>query len=370
MCRRWLLATVNLPIPPNSCAAPDAGDWVAIERLAHAHNVEAFLFVAIAQTPSLRHTVPDALQARWERAYYANRINNAEALDMLARLSEACARDGVSWIALKGPAVMAAVYGDIGVRSMADLDVLCHPRDLLALCRAARRLGFSDGLAYVHHVVLSLSGDRNGLLEAHFAMHPEMANPARFLESAWASHSTAQVEAWTLPVLSAEHQVVFDVAHLAHHGFDVDLRHAMDFAGRLWRLRDSIDVLKVRRLLDDASLTVPCWQLASALQQWLDLPMTDRLGPPPSSDTADAFERQWLAWSLDQGLAAPRFAAAGIRRQTGVIDTVAYAFRRLCPPPVAMQAAYDLPSRAHALARVPVYAGQALVDVLRRSRRA
>jgi hypothetical protein len=369
MCRRWLLSTAGLPIPPNSCATPTADDWVTIERLAHAHNVEALLSVAIAQTPPLHHSVPDALQARWERAYYANRISNTEALDMLERLREACARDGVSWIVLKGPAAMAAVYGDVGLRSMADLDVLCHPRDLLTVCRAARRLGFGDGLAHMYHVVLSLSGGGGGLLEAHFAMHPEMANPSRFLENAWATQTSAQVETWTLPVMSVESQIVFDVAHLADHGFEVDLRHAMDFAGRLWRQRDVIDVMQLRRLLDDAGLAVPCWQLATTLQRWLDLPMTDRLGPAPDAHDADAFERQLLDWSLGQGVAVPRFAAAGVRRQSGVIDTLAYTFRRLCPPPVAMQAAYDLPTRAHALARVPVYAGQALVDVLRRARR-
>jgi hypothetical protein len=367
-CHRWLAARAGGRTGAEPIAPAGDEDWPAIERLAHVHGVEPLLCSALTSAyPPDVDAVPVELRARWEKSYYGNRIRNAEALTLLARLDERCRADGVEIVSLKGPSAMAAVYGDIGLRVIADLDVLCRIEDVVTVARAARAIGFAGGEISPHHVALEYGGAGGGLLEVHFTMHDGVTNPAWFARSAWQGRRVVTVEEWTLPVMPIEHQIVFDVAHAAHHDFELDLKHAVDLAGRLTLHRDAINWDILRTLLSETGLSRPFCVMARTLEKLFCLSFGMPADVAPDQRDVDRFERHLVVWSAAIDGSERSSVAAGVRRKSGLVAKTAYVLRRLCPPGAVIQAAFDLPTRGSALAYRPVFAGKALIDVARRS---
>jgi hypothetical protein len=71
------------------------------------------------------------------------------------------------------------------------------------------------------------------LLECHFRPYETIRNHQLFMERAWDQREWIDVASVHCPVLSLEMELVFDLAHLAHHQFDVALKHLVDIAGVL-----------------------------------------------------------------------------------------------------------------------------------------
>lgn len=363
MCRRWLVERTGDSAEPLPVAPLRAEGWAAVEELGQFHGIEPILFSLFKQAPLDDFGAPAHVRARWEKAYYSHQIRNTEALTVLARLLDGCRDAPAEVLVLKGPAAMADVYRDIALRPMADLDILCRTRDLVCVARIARTLGFHDGSLYLHHVVLRYGAPDGGFLELHFDMHRVMANRARFMESAWREQTTAAIDEWRLPVMSLEHQIVFDVAHCAHHAFNIGLKHVVDFAGRLMLHRTDLNKPRLAALLDETGLTGEFSLLVRTVEKLLQLPLAGAFGSPAGRAREEAFEREFLERSVSFGRVARHVAASGVLREDGVIGKSAYVWRRLFPPLLAAQAAFGSRTRLHALACLPVYAGKTLIHV-------
>lgn len=355
-CRRWLVARAGWTVDPGPLVELVSDDWAAVEQLGHQHGVEPLLFAVFARDCE-DIDVPDCVRTRWEKAYYGNRIRNEEALALFARLDERCHEAGAEILALKGPAAMASVYRDIGLRVMADIDVLCRLRDVVAVARGARALGFAGGAVSPHHVALEYGGAGGGLLELHFTMHDVVRHRAEFAEAAWQGRERVAVEDWSLPVMSREHQVVFDVAHAAHHAFQLDLKHIVDLAGRLMLERDVLDWPALQTLLSETALTAAFWRIVWTMERLLQVSFNIPLDRPTEA-------------SLDPEPVTPRSTvAAGVRRSQGWPAKAVYVWRRLCPPIETLQAGFDLRSRSQAMVYRPIYVATEMIDLARRWRR-
>lgn len=366
MCRRWLIERAAQDVEPDPFVPLRPEGWAAVEKLGHFHSLEPMLFSLFGRVPTPDSNVPDRVRARWEKAYYSNRIRNTEALNLLSRVLERCREAQADVLVLKGPAAMAEVYRDVGLRPMADLDILCRPSDLLVVTGIARSLGFGAGALYVYHVALRYGEQEGGLLELHFDMHDLVRNKARFMESAWRDQMTASIEEWVLPVMSLEHQVVFDVAHCAHHDFDIGLKHVVDFAGRLMPHGIDLQWDRLSMLLHETGLTDQFLLLVGMVEKLLRLPLAASIGSVPVPAQVESFERDFLERSKGFGLVARRVAGSGLLRQQSLAAKAAYAWKRLFPPLVAVQAANNSRSRGHALVYRPIQVVKTLADVASR----
>lgn len=83
------------------------------------------------------------LEARFHLAYRQTSVLNRLLLQELAICLRAFAIADIGIIVLKGAAQAEAVYGDIGLPPMVEVDVLVHPRDRSAACRVLERLGYA-----------------------------------------------------------------------------------------------------------------------------------------------------------------------------------------------------------------------------------
>ncbi len=369
MCRRWLQIREGGGIDPEELSGDQLPDWTSVERLAYAHGVEPLLFSVLTHETACGAPVPEALRRRWEAAYYGNRLRNIDAVGLLGRIAATSEARGAPVMGLKGPAAIAGVYGDLGLRVMADLDLLCHREDLLTVTRSARAEGFTGGQVYVHHVLLEFGGPGGGYCEIHFTIQDVIARREAFIADAWLRRTQVLAEGVSLPVMPLEHQIVFDVGHMVNHGYEMDLKHAMDLAGRLRLSRHEIRWNVLFDWLAATELTRSFWLLVRTLEQLLRLPLVDSCDGEPSPEEISAFADQLMDWSASLGLARPFVLAPGVRRRQTLLSQGLYAWRRMCPPLVALQAARDIPTRARAAADLPRYWIAVVTDVVRRSSR-
>ena len=200
----------------------------ALARMAYCHNLEPLLHRFVADR--LLTAPSAALAQRWETAYFESLARNNVLLDALARLLEATEKVSVEVLVLKGLVTAARAYGDLSLRSMSDIDLLCRPADLRLFCRAAGELGYRaapDDSA--HHLKLSRA-DGRVLVELHFDVYGVIATSEAFLSRAFSSRQGTEVEGVHLPALSRSMELVFSLAHLIHHDFKANLRGYLDIA--------------------------------------------------------------------------------------------------------------------------------------------
>jgi hypothetical protein len=96
---------------------------------------------------------------------------------VMTRVFAELERDGVRAMPLKGPVLAQNLYGDGGLRSFGDLDLLVTARDLAPATAAVRRLGYRDdgrthmvgGLPLLH--VRHVHPDRLPDVEVHWRIH-------------------------------------------------------------------------------------------------------------------------------------------------------------------------------------------------------
>jgi len=138
--REWLRARAD----PSRAMAIRAGiergawAWDDVRRLAEAERVAPLLHAAVGALG----IVPADLAHVLHRARCATALRNRLLLNELGRCTDALAAAGVPVIVLKGAALAEAVYRDISLRPMVDVDVLIRQYTLESAARVLKRLGY------------------------------------------------------------------------------------------------------------------------------------------------------------------------------------------------------------------------------------
>jgi len=130
-----LLALLNGPV-----------DWERLWLLGQTHEVAPMLAANLRRLQG-RAAIPQAWLARAQKRFYAILMRNTALADELLRVLAALGAAGVVALPVKGIVLAESLYGGLGLRQCADLDVLVQPRDLPAAREALRALGFANNLS-------------------------------------------------------------------------------------------------------------------------------------------------------------------------------------------------------------------------------
>lgn len=214
----------------------DDVNWKAIANLAYFHNVEPLLYWMVSNT-EIPIKIPEWLKQKWEQAYFGNFLRNEAYFELLKTLLTRCEKEGIPIIVLKGPALIGRIYKDPALRTLSDLDILCSPIDLQRIVTIARQLGYTmmdvgDDPASPHHVAM-VQAAGGAILEFHFMPYEIIQDHERFMQLAWDRQEGIDVGGIHCPVLCLEMELLFNIAHLVQHQFDVSLKHYLDIAGLL-----------------------------------------------------------------------------------------------------------------------------------------
>lgn len=119
-------------------------DWDLLDRHAQGHGLSPLLYW------HLQRNFPLAVPTRQEQRlkFFENNVRNLFLSGTLLNILEALRAAGVRALAYKGPALATALYGDITLREMSDLDILIDRASFPAAREVLMGLGYQP--AFVH----------------------------------------------------------------------------------------------------------------------------------------------------------------------------------------------------------------------------
>lgn len=232
-----------------------AADWDEIFELAKHHGLAPNLFHALKPHKEALE-MPEEIFAELQRIYFTAAARNTRLYGELERLLQGFNREKIPVGLLKGVHLAEAVYGNIALRSMADIDLLVKESDL----EQADKLLLAQG---AHpHVKTRIKAARgkhfNYTLPAqklYLELHWDLINgknngiPPEIL---WSRLEALRVGSADVLVVKPEDLVPYLCLHLAEHLHDL-------------RLRMIIDLDVVIRFFGEA---LDWKRTAAAIQQW------------------------------------------------------------------------------------------------------
>ncbi|HLK68252.1 MAG TPA: nucleotidyltransferase family protein [Bryobacteraceae bacterium] len=126
-------------IVPDSIPSTDS-EWQAVADAILDHRLIGVAYRALLSLPE--NSVPETILQRLQAAFYESSLSNYRLARNLVLLASILEKEGIPVLAMKGPVVAMAVYGDLALRHYTDLDVLVHLRDLTRAMDAMIRAGY------------------------------------------------------------------------------------------------------------------------------------------------------------------------------------------------------------------------------------
>ena len=216
---------------------PTGFDWDEFHSLTVAHGVFPLAFHVCSRLlpPGI---IPPAVLARWKSQYEAHVAKSLALAGQLFSLISRFQSDGVLAVPVKGPILALSVYGELGMRTIRDLDFVFPKEQVLS----ARDILVSEG--YVMQSARHWHSDASLLrsIYSEFTMSRDMVQvdvhwrilPSFFpfqldSPSLWADCVQQTIAGRTVTVFSPEHQLLYLAAHGAKH-YWARLQWLCDFA--------------------------------------------------------------------------------------------------------------------------------------------
>ncbi len=205
---------------------PDPGgiDWAELMRLSSGHAVTPMLYRALGSVP-----IPPHAAENLRLAFQQNTRWNLALSAELCRLAESFKEHEIDFVPLKGPALSQQLYGDLSMRSSADLDWLVHPRDVLRVrdvltargYRVASPLHWPCDSAFLRgrEAEISLVDDSH-FVDLHWRIMPSYFASPFDHEVVWRSLVSTAFCGRTIPLLCPEHLLLLLCAHGSKHAFE------------------------------------------------------------------------------------------------------------------------------------------------------
>lgn len=112
--------------------------WEALAEEARLHGVSGLLYTLLPDDVPVG--IRDTLRSDYQNQLAANVLY----MQKLAQIVPALRSAGVRFAVVKGAALLATVYPDMGMRAMKDIDLLVHPEDANILKPVMQQLGWQE----------------------------------------------------------------------------------------------------------------------------------------------------------------------------------------------------------------------------------
>lgn len=347
--------------------------WDATLALASRHGVLPLLARSLL-SPGCAVPVPDPIRVRLQRGWRSSGVQNALLLGHLGEVLLRFAEADVPVIVLKGADLAERVYDDVGLRPMADVDLLVRPERIGQAVAVLDALGFVPEDAHGPHPGRHVAPvpenlhvapmiRRGGIrVELHYAIATVAGAGAIDHDGLWVRAESARIGGVPALVLSPEDLLLHLCTHLAaHHGFAARLVQVCDIPAVLDRFPDRIDwgLLWSRARAWGVERSVDAtFALAERLLEWPPPPeaMAERASPRVGPEIAEVCERLLFEGSPSE------MGSANFVRVMGsgsVRERAALALARAIPPPREMAFRYGVSPGSPALfLRYPMRAAE------------
>ena len=115
-------------------------DWEFFDRMVRQHKIQPMLIRSIRKLGPAAERYPALVALAREQNRYA--AGNMRRLQALAEVNAAFAREGIRMLSMKGPLLSMELYGDPGMRTSKDLDLMVSLEDLSRAGEVLKGLGY------------------------------------------------------------------------------------------------------------------------------------------------------------------------------------------------------------------------------------
>lgn len=235
---RFLLSCCapDVALAPAPAVDRDVRDWGWLVSAAERHGVAPL--VASRLAPAAAPGAQASARQRIVTDGHAIRLRNHYLTAQLAVLLGELRRAAIDVLVIKGPVLAALAYGDLGLRTFSDLDLLVRPARLAAAARTLSRLGFTADL-YDETAIASGFFDAaetnfqrpGGIVnvDLHWELAPGYYRFGPGGDAVWERAIDVPVDGATMHTLGPEDYLLFLAVHASRHGWPT-LSHVSDIA--------------------------------------------------------------------------------------------------------------------------------------------
>ncbi|MEA3470757.1 MAG: nucleotidyltransferase family protein [Thermodesulfobacteriota bacterium] len=244
----------------------DGVEWSEIEASAGRLGVEPLLHKHLSQERYAGY-VPDEALHLLKESYHRQSIRSLRIYGQLGRILESMNQADVPTILLKGTCLAKWIYGDISLRPMNDIDILCRDEDAGAAQDVFRGLGYEQVRTVAQskfHEQVSLSKKHlppfskpNAVrIEVHTDIFAGVPCRTREMDRVWEKAIPLDSDGLEVNALSLEHQLLHLFFHLHHHFMsrNVTLYWFCDIHEFVERYGEEIDWKKLQAIAESLGI--------------------------------------------------------------------------------------------------------------------
>lgn len=265
--KRGILNLICSAVTGEACTLPEGFSMEEAYPLVRDGQV-----ITLVYESALQNGIPGALPSMKElrQEYYRRLLRSEKQMQMLHKVCEAFAANGIDYMPLKG-SVLKEFYRKPEQRVMGDADILIRMEQYEKIKALMEELGFREGPETDHELVW-MSPDL--YLELHKRIVPASNKDLyRYFGDGW---KLAKPLSGTRHGLSEEDTFVYLFAHFAKHfrSGGIGCRHVVD----LWvyhRAHPHMDEMRIARSLEKLQLTEFYENILRMLRVWFEGAQSD-----------------------------------------------------------------------------------------------
>ena len=228
-----------------------SSDWDVLIEKSCWHGIAPLLYYRlITFHPST--PVPASALEKLQLVYLQSSARNMHLYQELGKILERLRHDSIQVIALKGVHVAAAVYQNIALRPMEDIDLLVKQTDLLRvqeilvkqgyISSKEESSGFCLGLGSAQvHLPMYRKGD-SLVVEIHFNIVGPPFSLQLDVEKLWGRAQMSSLQGIEVLTLCPEDLLIHLCMHFSfHHGFDNGIRPLFDISQTIQHYERELD---------------------------------------------------------------------------------------------------------------------------------
>jgi len=230
-------------------------DWNRFLALANRNSVTPM--AAARLTAEGVVNLPSHAARALRLSYQVNALRCNHLADCAAEVVDSFAVSGVPAIAIKGPALAIAAYGDLAMRVFGDLDFMVRFSDLPRAAEALERVGYSSATYRADVVASKFFPDvtvdfsrKDSVVDLHWQLSPGHFPFAPEGEQVWNRTVEIQLLGRRVRGLGPADTILFQACHGSKHGW-MTLAQVCDFA----RVLATAKPVSWSSVLDDARRT-------------------------------------------------------------------------------------------------------------------
>ncbi len=243
-------------------------NWEEVLELALSQGVVPLLYHNLKKIQKSK-LIPEKVMHKLKKAYYGNVARNMYLYEELKRILEAFREKGVKVIVLKGPALDKTVYGDIGLRTFGDLDLLVKEDDLPYAKKVMSYLEYVSSPSKMSeewrkkkhfHLPSYIKPDKSIVVEIHWHITGDsfLIN----IDEWWEMAKVIRIDNCQALIPSPEDMLIHLCLHLFNHGYnEITLRGICDIFETLRYYRKEINWQRFQDKVDKYKISKPVYTI-------------------------------------------------------------------------------------------------------------